>query len=400
MQVFAFGDIDGDDDEDLIIANVGQNQVLINDGNGFFTSETELRIALQNTTTRAMVLVDIDRDKDLDLIVANSNQEQNQVFINDSNGVFTETTAKALPVLNDTSSDVKTFDINFDGYPDLIFANSVPNPGGPATGGHPLAPAPNVVYLNNGRGVFTDASSEFLPDNNDISFDIEIGDVNGDRLNDILISNANDGEEQLYIRDLTPPTAFNRVIPFAKCITKNEDGTFTGIFGYVNFNAGSVYIPEGERNMIIVDNNNSFEQLPVVFLRGIVGETFSVTFEDSVTWKVNTRTTLANGFINRCDEDDNTITGTRKLIEEVKNYPNPFSSSSTIEYTLSKSSNVQIVIYNQFGSVLQEELKTNMDKGKHHVPINSRALGLTPGIYFYEISAESFTSVKSFIIKK
>ncbi len=396
---FAFGDIDSDGDQDLIVANVGQNQVLINDGNGFFTTETALRISQQNTTSRAIILIDVDRDKDLDLIVANSNQEQNQVFINDSKGFFEESTQKALPVIKDTSSDVKTLDINFDGHPDLVFANSVPNPLGPVMGGHPLAPAPNLIYINNGRGIFTEATSEFLPTNEDISFDIEIGDVNGDRLQDILVSNANDGEEQLYVRELVPETKFDRIVPFATCVTQNSNGTMTATFGYINFNREAVYIPDGPRNELSIESDNIAELPPVIFLRGFVKEAFKVTFEQEVFWTVNSRTTFANQNTNPCHTNRIVRESKRELITGLKNYPNPFSEKTVIQYTLTEKSNVKIVLYNTFGNVIKTIVNSQLDKGKHRLELDANDLQLAPGVYFYEISSGTYKISKSLIVK-
>lgn len=396
---FAFGDIDGDLDEDLVIANVGQNQILINNGNGFFTAETESRIDQQNTTSRALILVDVDDDSDLDLVVANSNLEQNQVFINDSKGFFEENTQNALPTKNDTSSDVKAFDINFDGHLDLIFANSVPNPAGPATGGHPLAPAPNVIYLNNGRGIFTDASSEFLPMANDISFDIEIGDVNGDRLNDILVSNANDGEEQLYVRDVIPATSFGKIIPFVTCVTQNGNGTLTATFGYANFNEEATYIPDGPRNMLVSDIGEVSELPPVIFLRGIVKEAFDVTFDTGITWHINIKRATATPFSYPCDNNINNAYNDRaEVVSNVKSYPNPFSERTSIQFALRQKNNVKIVLYSQFGQVVKIIANTSFNQGKHNLELDAKALRLTPGIYFYKITAGSQDIVKSLVV--
>jgi len=396
---FAFGDIDGDGDQDVVVANVGQNQVLINNGNGFFTTETALRISQQNTTSRAIILIDIDRDKDLDLIVANSNQEQNQVFINNSKGFFEESTQIALPVKKDTSSDVKTLDINFDRHPDLIFANSIPNPLGPAMGGHPLAPAPNIIYLNNGRGVFTDATSGFLPTNADISFDIEIGDVNGDRLQDILISNANDGDEQLYVRDLVPETKFDAIIPFTTCVTQNPNGTITATFGYVNFNRETVYIPDGPRNQLSIVSDNVANLPPVIFLRGFVKEAFKVTFKQEISWKVNSRKVFANQFSYSCNANRIVKKTKRGLITGLKNYPNPFSDKTLIQYALSEKSNVKIVLYNTFGNAIKTIVNSQFDKGEHRLELDANDLQLTRGVYFYEISSGAYKMVKSLIVK-
>ncbi|MEW7290363.1 T9SS type A sorting domain-containing protein [Aquimarina sp. 2304DJ70-9] len=393
---FAFGDIDGDGNNDLIVANVGQNQVLINDGNGFFINETETRITQEITASRSVVLSDIDGDFDLDLIIANSNLEQNQVFINDAKGFFTENTTNALPLKNDTSSDVKLFDFNFDRQPDIIFANSVPNPMGPANGGHPLAPAPNVVYLNNGAGIFTDASSEFLPENEGISFDIEIADINGDRLEDIFVSNANDGQEQLYIRDIIPPTQFERIIPFTSCLVENEDGTLTATFGYSNLNDTAVYIPEGTRNKLIPNLVDSKNDQPVIFLQGTINEVFTATFNVGMAWKVNNKITIASSRTPKCNNDN----ASGNSILSIGNYPNPFSTTTTIKYTLSEISNVKILIYDQSGKTIETISNLSVTIGEHEIEIDATALQLKPGVYFYKITTGKHKAVKSFVVNR
>ncbi len=395
---FAFGDIDGDGDNDLIVANVGQNQVLINDGTGFFITETETRITQEITASRSLVLSDIDGDLDLDLIIANSNLEQNQVFLNDAKGFFTENTANALPLLNDTSSDVKLFDFNYDRHPDIIFANSVPNPMGPAGGGHPLAPAPNIIYLNDGTGTFTDSSSEFLPENNGISFDIEIADINGDRLEDILVSNANDGEEQLYFREITPPTQLEKIIPFTSCLVDNEDGTLTATFGYSNFNETAVYIPESTRNKLIPNLVDSVSDQPVIFLTGTVDSAFTATFNVGMAWKVNRKITIASSRTPKCD-NDNDIVSTESVFS-MSNHPNPFSSTTTINYTLPEANNVEIAIYDRLGKIINTISNSWMAKGSHEVIVNANTLQLKQGVYFYKITAGKHKMVKSFVISK
>ena len=84
------GDIDGDGDLDIIVANgrhwSQQNQIFYNDGKGFFRRSRTL--GSEQNTTYQVPLADIDNDGDLDIIVGNDRIE-NQVFKNDGNGNFT-----------------------------------------------------------------------------------------------------------------------------------------------------------------------------------------------------------------------------------------------------------------------------------------------------------------------
>lgn len=191
-------DLDNDGDLDIVEFNLGQNQVLINDGNGFFTSETSTRLPIRDDRTRSSVLGDIDGDGDSDMIVSNSSNEQNRILVNDGNGFFVDETSTRLPVFFDTSSDAELFDIDFDGDLDLLFANSslVPVPGGSPIPG----PAPNALYINDGQGFFTTADDSFIPNTSFPSFDVELADINNDGLLDIFVCNSVNAEEELFVR--------------------------------------------------------------------------------------------------------------------------------------------------------------------------------------------------------
>jgi predicted outer membrane repeat protein len=65
--------------------------------------------------------------------------------------------------------------------------------------------------------------------------------------------------------------------------------------------------------------------------------------------------------------------------------PNPFTTSTTLNYTLNKPSNVVIQIYNSFGQEIAEPVNAFQQKGEQKVIWN--AGNLPSGMYYYRIEA-------------
>jgi len=75
-----------------------------------------------------------------------------------------------------------------------------------------------------------------------------------------------------------------------------------------------------------------------------------------------------------------------KYLLQVKNYPNPFSTSTTIEYELKHTAHVQIFIYNYLGEQIKV-IERKHSAGKHQIAWNAE--GLPAGIYFCVLKTES-----------
>jgi len=81
-----------------------------------------------------------------------------------------------------------------------------------------------------------------------------------------------------------------------------------------------------------------------------------------------------------------------------QNYPNPFNPSTTIEYSIPKSGNVTLKIFNVLGKELATLVNGQNEAGKHIV--NFDASDLNSGVYFYKIEAGSFVDTKKMILLK
>ncbi len=79
------------------------------------------------------------------------------------------------------------------------------------------------------------------------------------------------------------------------------------------------------------------------------------------------------------------------------NYPNPFNSSTNIEYTISEYADVSITIYNLLGQEVRILVSQPLNPGKyitHWDGKNNSGEVLSSGVYLYKISVDNNYSVK------
>jgi hypothetical protein len=81
-----------------------------------------------------------------------------------------------------------------------------------------------------------------------------------------------------------------------------------------------------------------------------------------------------------------------------QNYPNPFNPSTTISYDLPKQSHVTIQIYDILGKEITTLVNETKNVGSYKVVWN--ASRLSSGVYFYRMTAGSFSSVKRLLLIK
>lgn len=80
-----------------------------------------------------------------------------------------------------------------------------------------------------------------------------------------------------------------------------------------------------------------------------------------------------------------------------QNYPNPFTSSSQIKITLSRTANVSIEVFNMMGMKVTELAAQQYGAGSHLIDINSN--DLTPGMYVYTVSANGERASQKMTVK-
>lgn len=175
-------DIDADGDLDMCFAN-GQGysslgallkpRIYINNGAGVFSDQTDTRVAGITGCFRSAEFADVDGDGDADLLLGQDYSRQMLLLINNGAGVFANETTTRIPTLNTSTARATFGDVDGDGDFDIALCNSGTSRFG--TTGQPR------LYLNDGGGRFTDATTGRIPTGNIAQqMDILFLDADGD----------------------------------------------------------------------------------------------------------------------------------------------------------------------------------------------------------------------------
>ena len=85
------------------------------------------------------------------------------------------------------------------------------------------------------------------------------------------------------------------------------------------------------------------------------------------------------------------------LFKLEQNYPNPFNPETIIKYTIGYNSFVQLKVYDILGREIATLVNQFQRPGNYSVSLNSRNLFLTSGIYYYTLSAGSYSQSRKMI---
>lgn len=187
-QSIALADLNGDGHLDMVVGNeIPPNRLLINDGTGKFTEKAEgldLPVPLE---TRMALLFDVDGDGDLDIVFTNltsnggdwDKDPQVRILINDGDANFKDETEARMPENTFSSYAGQFIDFDNDGDLDLLIS-AIEIPG--------FNPLKVRAYENDGNGYFTDITDKAIPNKTvGRGWDMAVGDVNGDGIDDVII---------------------------------------------------------------------------------------------------------------------------------------------------------------------------------------------------------------------
>lgn len=173
----SFGDYDMDGYVDLYVSNsfnVLNNLFYHNNGDGTFTEISNIGPVNDQFSSRSVNWIDYDNDGDQDLFVSNENNEVNNLYRNDSIGVFTSITLGNI--VNDQYSSMSSSwaDYDNDGDFDVFISNYGQN---------------NQLYRNEGNDSFS-VIIDTVSLSGGLSFSASWGDVDNDGDLDLFVGNS------------------------------------------------------------------------------------------------------------------------------------------------------------------------------------------------------------------
>jgi hypothetical protein len=175
-QNVVLGDVDGDGDLDALSDITGMVMLVFNDGAGSFSNRMFLEAPISGVYTYFPALGDLDNDGDLDAVLGGccgdslGRKPFNAVFFNDGRGHFANS-GQQLGASGTSMVDLG--DLDGDGDLDLFAANS----SSMSTAEALERNQPNLVWINDGEGLFTDSGQRLGADE---SYAVALGDLNGD----------------------------------------------------------------------------------------------------------------------------------------------------------------------------------------------------------------------------
>ena len=87
----------------------------------------------------------------------------------------------------------------------------------------------------------------------------------------------------------------------------------------------------------------------------------------------------------------------------ISNYPNPFNPRTTINFSLTQDTYLNIVIHDIMGEKIKQILSGNYMAGQNTIQwdgTNNKGETVSAGVYFFSIEAEDYLETKKMILLK
>ena len=373
-------DLNGDHFQDLLIVYNHISPVfLLGDGTGTFIDYTN-KSGLSKVIGKWEVEVfDKENDGDLDLIFTTSDQES--IFENNGTGYFTDVTSESGIDDPFQTEEISSGDLNNDGFVDLVFSNWDDL---------------SRIYINNGDGRFSHLETEWSFHFSRMSV---IFDYNSDGLNDILFAQQLWENTSILFKN-TGALKFEEI----------ENAVLGDAFAVeaADINADNnpeILIDNIGMSSLFINQDNEFINCSNLLVdisgkyTGGLGHPKFVDLDNDGDLDIYSRSAVFEnmGFVPIVSNIE-TDTSRQLPYSVINNYPNPFNSSTIINYTLPAHTHVKLSIYNTSGqrvSILKDEFQ---QAGSYSAVWNGA--GYSAGVYFCTVRSGGRTVTRKMMLVK
>jgi len=420
-------DADNDQDLDLFFVNIDErNRLFINDGNGFFSDESDIRIPADTLAHTAGDFVDIDDDNDNDLLITGFDalgygelESYNMILVNDGEGHFTDESVSRFVggIILDASMDGVFIDIENDDDPDILISNDS------------FFYHRTTLYQNDGTGHFTDVTEERLPELIGSSWNISVDDFIPDQYPDIYI--ANSWNELNFLLENDRSGTFYDVSTLRTPYTSSTDSSFTlactdldiNLDGIVDIIVGNSYdvidSTHPAQNRVLLNDGNGF----FADVTNSTPPLISIIEDD--TWDLDVldanndeRSDLfvtnlllesvlylnRNGSLSVKDERGQSVNIIPKAYALHQNYPNPFNPTTTISFDVpEEKQQVKLTVYDLRGRHVKTLINSELEPGSHKVVWDGHTEHgntVSSGVYIYNITGNNTSYSRKMIMLK
>jgi len=371
--------------------------VLINNGDGSFQGAVNYPVDLNPLS---MASGDFNLDDNIDLVTTNYNGNNFSILFGNGDGTFG---ARVDYPTSQGLRDVITADINGDQFLDMLVLCSE------------IAFNINLIaiHFGNGDGSFGSANIFNLP--GALAWDIISGDFNKDNKLDLIISDLETNEVNLYTGNgngIFNSRSLIGIIRDPRAVMpgdyNNDENLDIAVSSATNNNV-TLFLGDGNGYFVKQDHSYGTQEA-----WNLIAADFDMDqdIDLAVTSGIfgGDHITLLKNITTVSDVEEITTTSPSSFLLE-QNYPNPFNPSTKIKFTipiphssspLSKvrtevgfvSLNVYDVLGNQVATLVNEEKPS----GEYEVTFNAN--NLSSGIYFYNLKIGEFSAVRKMVLLK
>lgn len=375
-------DLDKDGENEIclgVCSNVLLGGVFVYNNKGLLLTRPPLVTQLSLVT--GMAATDLDRDGELEVIAVGADANNNVgVWVVNKDGTVVPGWPQKLNLSSDgwISGYPALGDLNSDGIIEVVITL------------FSIDQARVYVWQEDGTPV-TSSGNLWLAKTDGTLGNPVLADVDGDGYVDVVARGGwifpGSGPELIYAWKYTGELVENWPFYTPASIREVSSSPFTPVIKDLNHN--------GKLDIVLVSDD-----------QGLVIWELPTAYDSSlVPWGTFLQNSQRRGILPRFTTDvkPHPRPNIPVTFELNQNYPNPFNNNTTIRYSVPKTSQVQLVIYN----ILGQKVKTLVDglqpKGYKTVTwdgTNQSGEKVASGIYFYTLQTDSFSHTKKMVLLK